>query len=1224
MKNFAKRSLAMLLALVMCLGLLPSLSVYADTVDYVYSGSYIYNWGQRGTTATFLSQNAEAFYEDNGTSYAELAALSGASSTSDVPSSALYLALKSLMTNAQTYQTSYAATKDLFQYTDCMNSGGQISSFYSGTLIGPSWDGTWNREHTWPNSKGDDSGNGENDIMMLRPTATSENSSRGNAAYGESSGFYHPNSESDGTYDLRGDVCRIMLFVYTRWGNTGSMWGSSGVIESKELLLEWMEADPVDTWELGRNDAVESITGTRNVFVDYPELAFLLFDEDVPANYDTPSGEGAASAYTITATSNNTSYGTVSVSGNKINATPKDGYYTAGYSVVSGSATVTQSGNAFTVTASSDCTIQIIFKAKTVLTVNFSENGTVSTQSVYAGDAFTLPSASVTVDEGYTFIGWTTAAVSDSADKPASVYTAGSSYTATASHTLYALYTYRQTDGSSTGNVYELYTGSLEEGDYILTYETDANLGAMTAEVTSGNRLNYTEITLTNGAVENPSESIVWHIAPTSGGYTIYNESTASYAAGTSTNNQATLLSSATTYATWTVTVSSGTYDFQNSGNSRYLRRNSNYGFACYSSSTGGALTLYKGTSGTVYYTTSAVACTHEDDWDTVAAVAPGCTTIGYTAGKFCNECMTYFEGHEVIEATGHTWSDEWVVITAATCEADGEEACECLNCSELKTQTVAATGHSYTGVVTAPTVSEQGYTTYTCASCGDSYISDYVEALGETYTVSFSVPGGVDAVADMLCGKDGITLPAAGVPEETYTFVGWTDAPVADETAKPTVYAANAAYTATANTTLYALYSYVVVDGEDSGSGDYVKVTEEPDDWSGEYLIVYETDGYVFNGSLTTLDVTSNYQAVTITDNTISADEGDPYRFIIEAVDGGYSIKSVSGYYIGRTANSNGLDANQSTVYANTISFDSDGTLNVIGSGGAYLRFNSSSGQTRFRYFKSSTYTNQKAIALYIKAGAAKTTYYTTCVGIESASVTLESVPGVNFHAPEGYVLSVTVGAAEAVEAVYADGAYSISIPAQDMMNTVTATLCTASGTVLDTQVFTLADYVAAIIADETQSDAAKELANALLAYCQYAATAAGNYSGTCAELSAIAEDAFEEHTFDTMGAPAGSSIYGYIDYGCALRIRLPEGYTATVDGIEGTSTAEILAQDYDEAHTFVIFDADGNEVYSRSFTVLAYIGQCLTLEGLAEDIANLLTALYHYHTAAEAYIAE
>lgn len=290
MKNFMKRGLALFIAIVWCVTLIPVFETHshAATVDYNYAsnGKYVYNWGQRGTVATFMSPMAEAFYADH-TSYEVLSTYSGASNKSDVPNSALYKALNKLVTDAQSYVTSYDATKSLFQYTDCQNGGGKISSFYSGKQIGPSWDGGWNREHTWPNSKGE--GSGENDIMMLRPTSTSENSSRGNTAYGKSSGYYNPNKESNNTLDLRGDVARIFLYVYVRWGNLSTAWGTGGVMESPEVMLEWMEADPVDTWELGRNDAVQSITGTRNVFVDYPELAFQLFEKEVPKDMTTPS-----------------------------------------------------------------------------------------------------------------------------------------------------------------------------------------------------------------------------------------------------------------------------------------------------------------------------------------------------------------------------------------------------------------------------------------------------------------------------------------------------------------------------------------------------------------------------------------------------------------------------------------------------------------------------------------------------------------------------------------------------------------------------------------------------------------------------------------------------------------------------------------------------------------------------------------------------------------------
>ena len=123
--------------------------------------------------------------------------------------------------------------------------------------------------------------------MHLRPSNPSENSRRGNTAYGKSSGYYNPNKNGE---NVKGDCARIALYMYVRWGLNSTMWGSGGVMESRDVLLEWMEEDPVDTWEMGRNDAVQSVTGTRNVFVDYPEYAWLLFNQEIPTDMDTPSG----------------------------------------------------------------------------------------------------------------------------------------------------------------------------------------------------------------------------------------------------------------------------------------------------------------------------------------------------------------------------------------------------------------------------------------------------------------------------------------------------------------------------------------------------------------------------------------------------------------------------------------------------------------------------------------------------------------------------------------------------------------------------------------------------------------------------------------------------------------------------------------------------------------------------------------------------------------------
>ncbi len=59
---------------------------------------------------------------------------------------------------------------------------------------------------------------------------------------------------------------------------------------------------------------------------------------------------------------------------------------------------------------------------------------------------------------------------------------------------------------------------------------------------------------------------------------------------------------------------------------------------------------------------------------------------------------------------------------------------------------------HKYNSVVTEPTCTEQGYTTFTC-ECGDSYVDDYVDALGHTEEI-------VPAVAP-TCTETGLTAGA-------------------------------------------------------------------------------------------------------------------------------------------------------------------------------------------------------------------------------------------------------------------------------------------------------------------------------------------------------------------------------------------------------------------------------------------------------------------------------
>lgn len=180
------------------------------------------------------------------------------------------------------------------------------------------------------------------------------------------------------------------------------------------------------------------------------------------------------------------------------------------------------------------------------------------------------------------------------------------------------------------------------------------------------------------------------------------------------------------------------------------------------------------------------------------------------------------------------------------------------------------------------------------------------------------------------------------------------------------------------------ALTKLVVTDNNAVVEGAYVKVTSTADLTSGTYLIVYEDGNLAFNGGLETLDAVGNSIAVTISNNTIpSSTEVDAAVFTYDADAG--TFKSASGKYIGQTSNANGLATSATNPYTNTVSIDADGNADIVSSGGAYLRYNAASNQTRFRYYKSSSYTGQKAIQLYKKSGEVAPTLPTPVISGDS-----------------------------------------------------------------------------------------------------------------------------------------------------------------------------------------------------------------------------------------------
>lgn len=297
MKNLKRSLLAMLLVVVLVASSIVPVSA-AGTQPSKYSTTN--NSGTRHVVCTTLDGTSAASYYTGSYTYDRLAELSA---------STLLTTLRGLMTSTHSYKSTYANCRDYANRTDCENGSGTniitIYTSYSTSHSEYNGGNGWNREHVWPKSLGGFNQDGAGaDLHHIRPSENRTNSNRGNKLYGNVSGGSNSTGNLSGivggtysTYyepldNVKGDVARICLYVYARYGTEYSQCSKiTNVFQSVDVLLEWCELDPVDTWEMGRNEVVGKIQGNRNVFIDYPELAWLIFDREVPTDMVTPSGE---------------------------------------------------------------------------------------------------------------------------------------------------------------------------------------------------------------------------------------------------------------------------------------------------------------------------------------------------------------------------------------------------------------------------------------------------------------------------------------------------------------------------------------------------------------------------------------------------------------------------------------------------------------------------------------------------------------------------------------------------------------------------------------------------------------------------------------------------------------------------------------------------------------------------------------------------------------------
>ncbi|MBO5083376.1 MAG: hypothetical protein J6C18_00665 [Bacteroidaceae bacterium] len=246
--------------------------------------------------------------------------------------------------------------------------------------------------------------------------------------------------------------------------------------------------------------------------------------------------------------------------------------------------------------------------------------------------------------------------------------------------------------------------------------------------------------------------------------------------------------------------------------------------------------------------------------------------------------------------------------------------------------------------------------------------------------TVTLSVDS-IDNTETLKVGSS-YTLPSE-VPEVAgLDFVGWSTTPFPIGTTK-TPELNNPGETVTIDDTItyYAVYAKK----EEVREPTYIKIENEQSDWSGTYLIVCESEGVAFDGSLNDIDVAGNFKSVIISDNNIiSNEETNASAFYISKTTDGYSLQSTSGKYLYNTEMKNQVSTSDNPK-VNFISYNGDNGVYIKGTGKAEnyaIRYYKSGSGSRFRYY---LYSNSLPIQLYkLNQTSSAYTYYTTSLNIE------------------------------------------------------------------------------------------------------------------------------------------------------------------------------------------------------------------------------------------------
>ena len=124
---------------------------------------------------------------------------------------------------------------------------------------------------------------------------------------------------------------------------------------------------------------------------------------------------------------------------------------------------------------------------------------------------------------------------------------------------------------------------------------------------------------------------------------------------------------------------------------------------------------------------------------DTVEAKAATCTEDGWKEVGVCEVCgehYSYPTDENKLPATGHTWSEDYVVDKEATCSEAGEKSKHCTVCDAKEdVQEIPALGHDFVSKVTKKaTCTADGTLTYTCSRC-DETKTETIKATGHKWS---------------------------------------------------------------------------------------------------------------------------------------------------------------------------------------------------------------------------------------------------------------------------------------------------------------------------------------------------------------------------------------------------------------------------------------------------------------------------------------------------------